>query len=63
MTEEDACQQAEALAHAMGITFYVVRNRDGDFAPVQEPANDDSEVVATVAPPASVHETPHFDRD
>jgi hypothetical protein len=46
----------------MGITFYVVRNGAGDFSPVQQPA-DGCEIIATVAPPASVHETPHFDRE
>jgi hypothetical protein len=60
MTEHEARRQAEALADAMGITFYVVRKREGDFQPVQAPL-DDCEIVATVAPPASVHETPHFD--
>jgi len=62
MTEHEARRQAEALADAMGITFYVVRNGAGDFSPVQQPA-DGCEIIATVAPPASVHETPHFDRE
>jgi hypothetical protein len=62
MTEHEARRQAEAVADAMGITLYVVRNREGDFQPVQDPPND-CEIVATVAPPASVHETPHFDRE
>lgn len=62
MIENEARRHADALAHAMGITFYVVRNREGDFAPVQEPP-DDCEIVATVTPPASVHETPQFDRE
>jgi hypothetical protein len=61
MTEHEARRQAEALADAMGITFYVVRNREDEFQPVQEPP-DNCEIVATVAPPASVHETPHFER-
>jgi hypothetical protein len=39
----------------MGITFYVARNRDGDFAAVQSPP-DDSEVVAIVLPPTSIHD-------
>ena len=60
MTEDDARRHVDALANAVGITFYVVRNREGDFQPVQAPL-DDCEIVATVAPPASVHETPHFD--
>jgi hypothetical protein len=62
MIEDQARRQADALAHAMGITFYVVRNRNGEFQPVQEPP-DDCEIVATVAPPASVRITPHFDRE
>ena len=60
MTEDDARRHVDALANAVGITFYVVRKREGDFQPVQAPL-DDCEIVATVAPPASVHETPHFD--
>jgi len=39
----------------MGITFYVVRHRDGDFAAVQLPP-EDSEIFATVRPPTSVHD-------
>jgi len=31
MTEEQALSHAEGLALSMGITFYVVRSRDGDF--------------------------------
>ena len=61
MTEDDDRRHVDALANAVGITFYVVRNREGDFQPVQQPP-DDCEIVATVAPPAGVHETPHFDR-
>ena len=61
-TEDEARRQAEALADAMGITFYVVRNGAGDFSPVQQPA-DGCEIIASVAPPASVHEAPHFDRE
>ena len=55
MTEEQAQRSAEALALAMGITFYVVRTRDGDFSAVQLPP-DDSEIIATVPPPTSVHD-------
>jgi hypothetical protein len=51
MTDEQAHRQAEALAIGMGITFYVVRNREGDFLAVQTPS-DDHEVVATIAPPS-----------
>jgi hypothetical protein len=62
VTEEEARRQAEALAHGMGITFYVVRNPQGDFLPVQEPP-DDCEIVATVRPPGSIHENPSFERE
>jgi hypothetical protein len=55
MTEDQARSSAKALALGMGITFYVVRNRDGDFAAVQLPP-DDSEILETVPPPASIHE-------
>ena len=34
MTQNEARRQADALANAMGITFDVVRNREGDFQPV-----------------------------
>jgi hypothetical protein len=36
----------------MGITFYVVRRREGQFQPVQIPPQD-GDVVATVDPPSS----------
>jgi len=52
MTEEQARRHAEALAFGMGITFYVVRSRDGDFLPVQLPS-DDCEILATVEPRAA----------
>ncbi|TMJ44311.1 MAG: hypothetical protein E6G90_17205 [Alphaproteobacteria bacterium] len=61
MTEEQACHHAEAVARSMGITFYVVRTREGDFEPVQLPS-DDCEILATVEPPGSPHESPQFDR-
>ena len=51
MTEERARYYAEALAQSMGITFYVVRNREGRFLAVQTPSDGD-EIVATVTPPA-----------
>ena len=54
MTEQEARERAERLAFAMGITFYVVCSREGDFQPVQTPS-DDCEVVATILPPTSVH--------
>ena len=52
MTEEKARSHAETLALAMGITFYVVRRREGQFQPVQIPPQD-GDVVATVNPPGS----------
>ena len=51
MTEERARHYAEGLAHSIGITFYVVRNRERRFFAVQIPS-DDYEIVATVTPPA-----------
>jgi hypothetical protein len=39
----------------MGITFYVVRSREGRFLPVQIPSVD-CEVLATVTPPENVRE-------
>ena len=59
MTEERARHYAEALAHSMGITFYVVRSREGCFLAVQIPS-DGCEILATVAPPRSVHDVPQF---
>jgi hypothetical protein len=55
MTEDEAQRRAEALAFGLGITFYVVRNRDGGFEAVQLPP-DDSEIWLTVVPPTSVHD-------
>ena len=51
MTEERARHYAEMLAQSMGITFNVVRSREGRFLAVQMPS-DDCEVVATFMPPA-----------
>ena len=51
-TEEQARSQAEALALAMGITFYVVRTREGRMLAAQMPPLD-SEIVATIDPPRS----------
>jgi hypothetical protein len=59
MTEERARHYAKALARGMGITFYVVRSRQGRFLAVQIPS-DDCEILATVAPPSSVRDTPQF---
>jgi hypothetical protein len=50
MTEEQAHIHARALADGMGITFYVVRSREGRFLPVQRPS-DDCEILETVTPP------------
>ena len=61
MTEEQARRHAEALAFGMGITFYVVRTREGDFEPVQLPS-DDCEIVATAEPLGSPDESRQFDR-
>ena len=52
MTEEEASRNAKALALAMGITFYVIRSREGRVLPVQVPS-DDCEILATVTPPGS----------
>ena len=54
MTQEQARAQAEALAISMGITFYVVRSREGDFSPVQMPP-DGGEILAAINP-ASGHD-------
>jgi hypothetical protein len=62
MTEERARHYAKALARNMGITFYVVRSREGRFLAVQIPS-DDCEILATVAPPRSVHDIRQFRRE
>ena len=54
MTEEQARSHAKTLALAMGITFYVVRSREGEFAFVQMPP-EDCEIIAEIAPPSSKH--------
>ena len=56
MTGDEARAQAEALAIGMGITFYVVRSREGDFLPVQMPPKD-SEIIAAIDPPRSHEHT------
>jgi hypothetical protein len=38
----------------MGITFYIVRNREGHFLSVQMPPLD-CEIVAAIDPPSSRH--------
>ena len=40
MTKERARHYAKALAQGMGITFYVVRSREGRFLAVQIPSDD-----------------------
>jgi hypothetical protein len=55
MTEEQARANAKVLALGMGITFYVVRSREGRFLPVQLPS-DGCEILAMIAPPGSVHD-------
>ena len=59
MTEERARHYAKSLARNMGITFYVVRSREGRFLAVQIPSND-CEILATFAPPHKVRDTPQF---
>jgi hypothetical protein len=55
MTEERARRYAKVLADSMGITFYVVRSREGRFLTVQIPSVD-YEILATVAPPHRVND-------
>ena len=62
MTEERARYYAKALAQNMGITFYVVRSREGRFLAVQIPS-DDCEILATVAPPCTVRDIRQFRRE
>jgi hypothetical protein len=45
MTEDQARSHAEAFALAMGITFYIVWDREGRFLSVQMPPQD-CEIVA-----------------
>lgn len=54
MTEDQARSDAEALALAMGITFYIVRNRKGRLLSVQMPP-EDCKIVAAIDPPSSRH--------
>ena len=53
MTEQKAHRHAEAIAHSIGITIYVVGTCEGDFLPVQQPP-EDCEIITTYAPPDSV---------
>ena len=59
MTEERACHYAKVLARGVGVTFYVVRSREGRFLAVQMPS-DDCEILAKVTPPASMHHSREF---
>jgi hypothetical protein len=54
MTEDQARSDAEALALAMGITFYIVRNRKGRLLSVEMPP-EDCEIAAAIDPPSSRH--------
>jgi hypothetical protein len=51
MTEEKARANAEALASALGIVFYIVRSADGQFSAVQLPTPE-CETIAAVEPPS-----------
>jgi hypothetical protein len=61
MTEERARHYAEALAHSMGVIFYLVRSREGRFLAVQ--TSHGCEVLATATPSNSVDEGPQFRRE
>jgi hypothetical protein len=50
MSEEKARSDAEALASALGITFYVERNDDGHFSAAQL-LTTESEMLAVIEPP------------
>jgi hypothetical protein len=56
MTKERARHYARVLARGMGVSFYVVRTRQGRFLAVQIPS-DDCEILATIPPPRSVHDS------
>ena len=62
MTKERARHYAKALAQGMGITFYVVRSREGRFLAVQIPS-DDCEILATIRPPRGRDKRPQFRRE
>ena len=59
MTKERARHYAKALAQGMGITFYVVRSREGRFLAVQIPS-DDCEILATFTPSGDVPAAPQL---
>ena len=62
MTEKRARHYAKVLARGMGITFYVVRSREGRVLAVQIPS-DDCEILAKVSPPRSMRDTKQFHRE
>jgi hypothetical protein len=62
MTEERARHYSEALAHSMGVTFYLVRSREGRFLAVQIPSHG-CEVLAMAMPSNIVDEGPRFGRE
>jgi|SRR6516162_4270707 hypothetical protein len=53
MTEKRARHYARVLARGVGVTFHVVRSREGRFFAVQIPS-DDCEILTTVMPRRSV---------
>jgi hypothetical protein len=59
MTEERACHYAKVLARGLGVTFYVVRSREGHFLAVQMPS-DDCEILTKVTLPASMRHSREF---
>jgi hypothetical protein len=59
MTEEKARSDAEALALALGITFFIVRNDAGDYSAVQQPPPD-CEIIAAIEPVRQTDGVPGF---
>jgi hypothetical protein len=49
MSEEKARSDAEALAMALGITFFIVRSHDGHYSAVQQPPPE-CEIIAAIEP-------------
>jgi hypothetical protein len=49
MSEVIARSDAEALATALGITFFIVRSYDGYYSAVQQPPPE-CEIIAAVEP-------------
>jgi hypothetical protein len=50
MSEEKARSDAEALALALGITFFIVRSDEGLYSAVQQPPPE-CEIIAAIEPP------------